>query len=377
MDYNKTFNKYIIKNSFHRFGQVHKKPTKQFYNRFIIIPCYSEYNYLFKTLDSINNQNKKLMSDCLVVIVINNHQEDPHDIKTNNNKTFFKLVNQKFNFEFITIDCFSKKNMLNKKLSGVGVARKIGLDYCLLYAKDKKSLFCSLDADSLIAKNYISKINSFYRNKNFGAAVVNFRHQKSKDKLLEAGIRKYEKELKKAAKNIHNTGSPYGYVSMGSTIICNAESYIAARGMPKKNATEDFYFLQALAKHTKIEKINDILVYPSPRDDQRVYLGTGYRMKEYKENKIFKNLSFSNRKYKVIKNIILLVKTHSKNDFKHLKEKLDNHLDQKSVKFLLSKGLENTWNQINQNSTNKKQFMLFFHQWFDGLKVIQFLKQLS
>ena len=43
-------------------------------------------------------------------------------------------------------------------------------------------------SNSLIAKNYISKINSFYRNKNFGAAVVNFRHQKSKDQVLEEGI---------------------------------------------------------------------------------------------------------------------------------------------------------------------------------------------
>ena len=36
-----------------------------------------------------------------------------------------------------------------------------------------------------------------------------------------------------------------------------------------------------------------------------------------------------------------------------------------------------TWNNISENSKSKKQFMLFFHQWFDALMIIQLLKKLN
>ena len=60
MNYNKTFDKYILKHSAHDFGNIYSNSQKsQSFHRFIIIPCYAEYDYLFSTLDSINNQNKK------------------------------------------------------------------------------------------------------------------------------------------------------------------------------------------------------------------------------------------------------------------------------------------------------------------------------
>ena len=48
--------------------------------------------------------------------------------------------------------------------------------------------------------------------------------------------------------------------------------------MNTKKATEDFYFLQAIAKYTKVHKIKDCLVHPSSRNENRVYLGTGFRI---------------------------------------------------------------------------------------------------
>ena len=53
---------------------------------------------------------------------------------------------------------------------------------------------------------------------------VNFKHQNSSNSIIEEGIRKYELILKEIAENIEKTGSPYGYVSMGSTISLQCKS---------------------------------------------------------------------------------------------------------------------------------------------------------
>ena len=43
-------------------------------------------------------------------------------------------------------------------------------------------------------------------------------------------------------------GSPYAYQAMGSCIAVRPEAYAAVRGFPRKNAAEDFYVLDKLAK---------------------------------------------------------------------------------------------------------------------------------
>ena len=109
--------------------------------------------------------------------------------------------------------------------------------------------------------------------------MVDFKHQQSNDSKIQDSITEYEKVLKEIASNIQKTGSPYGFVSMGSTIVCTMKAYVSIGGMPPKQATEDFYFLQQLAKFDKVHLIKNILVYPSARAEQRVYLGTSFRMK--------------------------------------------------------------------------------------------------
>ena len=99
---------------------------------------------------------------------------------------------------------------------------------------------------------------------------------------------------------------------MGSTIICKVKAYIAVGGMPKKTAAEDFYFMQALAKYDSVYFIDDYLVYPSSRLEMRVYLGTGFRLLQYNENKKFIDLNFSENCFMVLKNIIEFVDNHYK-----------------------------------------------------------------
>jgi len=369
-------NKYIKKRSIHHFGKSHKNIKDKKFNFFIVIPCYNEFDYIFETLESINKQNQKILDETLVIIVINNSENEKESVKNNNQKTYQKLIEKKYNYNFIAIDAFSVENAIPNKLAGVGYARKIGLDFSLNHISSEKSLLCSLDADTLINKNYLKKIKDNFK-KDISVAVINFKHQKSQNPIIEEGIRKYEKSIKKIAKEIELTGSPYGYVSMGSTIVCNVKSYIACGGMNTKTATEDFYFLQALAKYTKIHKINELLVFPSSREENRVYLGTGFRMDEYLKNRLFKNLDFKKDSFLEIKKIIQIVKQYQNYEYNFVIKEVNKKLNKKSEKFLIDKDFKNVWNKFKKNSKNKNQFMLFFHQWFDALTIIKLLKKLN
>ena len=369
-------NKYFKKRSLKNIGKTHKSIKREDFKFLISIPCYNEFNYIFDTLNSIDKQNKKLLKDTLVIIVINNSIKETRHIKKNNEKTYQKLINQKYNFNFIVIDCFSENYAISEKLSGVGYARKIGLDFALNYVLDENSILCNLDADTIINKNYLKIIKEYF-NKKINAAVINFKHQKSNNPTIEEGIRKYENSIKSIANKIKKTGSPYGYVSMGSTIVCNVKSYVACGGMNTKKATEDFYFLQALAKYTKIYKINEILVSPSSRKENRVYLGTGFRMNEYVRNSSFKNLNFSDDAYLEISKIIKISTKHWSDNYNVVIKKMCQRLNAKSIDFLIEKNFENIWKKFRNNAKSKKQFLIFFHQWFDALSIMKLLKKIS
>ena len=376
MEFQKTLLKYKKNFLYKNLPNVDNKVNNIYYKYFIIIPIYNELDFIIDTLDSIDRQNKNYLIDTLVVLVINNSKDDANFIKENNKSTEQKIRKQDYNYEYIILDYFSKKNALDNNNSGVGVSRKIGMDFIIKYAKENSLIF-SLDADTLVHPKYLEIISNYFSEKKIKACTVNFRHQHSYDKDLEKGIRKYEKTLKLIAKKIKNAGSPYGYVSMGSTIVCTVQAYIAVGGMSKKKATEDFYFLQSLAKYTAIAQISKILVYPSARCEERVYLGTGHSMVEYKNNNDFNKLKFSNISFINLKFFLNIIYKYIQHDFQFVFKKLESKIDKKSIKFLKENHFSQIWNKMNKPTLPISQRKILFDQWFDALKVIKFLKQLS
>ena len=376
MLYEKLLDKYFSKHSLDHSYKQNKNVKNKKYNYFVVIPVYNEYDFIFETLESINNNNELYLKDVLVVLVINNSINDSEYIRKNNYKTYQALKKHIYKYEYIIIDCFSEKHQLKSKYSGVGFARKIGMDFALKYSHPNSIIF-SLDADTIIDKNYFNILSKAFQKFDFQACTINFQHQKSDDLIVEKAIREYEKKLKEIAQKINNTGSMYGYVSMGSAIAFKALAYIKVGGMAKKKATEDFYFLQSLAKYTKIYQINDILVYPSSRDQQRVYLGTGYRIKEYKNNKKFINLDYTDDAYKNLELLLSIVQTSYNDKYCQIIKNLERDCNEKVVYFLQSNNFQEIWFKFCRESKNKKQFLVFFHQWFDALKTIKFLKKLS
>ena len=94
MNFNNTFNKYIKKSIYPNLDR-HPTPNQKYYNYFIIIPIFNEYNYLLNTLKSINNQKNSLLNNTLVVLVINNSIDSNQSIKLPINKSNAKCTDER------------------------------------------------------------------------------------------------------------------------------------------------------------------------------------------------------------------------------------------------------------------------------------------
>ena len=371
---NHKYQKYLDKKSVHHKWDIQKLPQKKIFDFIITIPCYDEYEYLFKTLESINKQDRQLLQSTLVSIVINNSNIERKRIVNNNYKTFQKLLEAKYDYELIIIDAFSIDNALNEKDAGVGMARKISVDITLEWCHSN-SIICFIDADTKLSKDYLFTVHSSYMKNKWKAATVNFKHSRDEPKTVEL-IDNYENFLKETSINLKNSGSPYSYIPLGSTMLCTQNGYTSVGGMNKRKAAEDFYFLQELQKTVEVFHINDTLIYPSSRYLNRSYLGTSTRLKKCLDGELdINSLYYSSKAFKILsKWIDTALATKEKSYLLLLGEcdKINSDLPDLLIKLNLKKA----WCGI-INAPSYNHFEKQFHRWFDAFKTLKLLKYYS
>ena len=306
-----------------------------------------------------------------------NHGENADELfKNDNKKTLQFLSTSTYTITLGVVDAATPGLELPPSQAGVGMARKIGMDLALPYLMSKRSLLFSTDADTTVGHQYLEIVLDYFKQYNADAAVVGFSHSVPENPDLENTIKEYEEFLLITAQKIKEAGSPYGYVALGSAMVCTAEAYMAVGGMPRKKATEDFYFLQELAKFCGVHTIQNILVYPSPRPMSRVYLGTGFRMKQAQQGFEIKSLYYSKHAFTVLKKWIELGTSAWKMSLVELLDKTKSQ--NKDLKnFLLMEGIEPIWNNLQSSSPSENHFIRQFHRWFDNLKTIRILKHFT
>lgn len=158
---------------------------------------------------------------------------------------------------------------------GVGHARKLGCDFALrLWAAGRVAspwLHCP-DADVAVPKDMFDQIAETRG----AAALYPFWHEPYPDNapMREANA-SYEIKLRYYVLGLRYAGSPYAFHTIGSTMAIDAKSYAAVRGFPKKNAAEDFYLLNKLAKVGAIERLCGSPIEIRGRVSDRVPFGTG------------------------------------------------------------------------------------------------------
>lgn len=188
--------------------------------------------------------------------------------------------------DLLLADRFSENRQLPAG-EGVGLARKIGADLALALIQRKRVrsnwIHCS-DADVTLPETYFSRSDAVPNADLKAAALVYpFTHVDSgarkQDQAVVLATQLYELSLRYYVAGMKSARSPYAFHTIGSTMAVDAVHYAKVRGFPKREAAEDFYLLNKLAKVGSVLELaadaDADLIRIESRRSERVPFGTG------------------------------------------------------------------------------------------------------
>ncbi len=349
----------------------------------IVIPVLNEYQNIDKIFSSLINSDPEYHKNTLVIFVINNTDSASIEIIENNQNTLrflrdkLNTHHETTNLNFGLVDAASPGLELPIKDGGVGYARKIGMDLAIQTFCEKdfeKKIIVCLDADCTVDKNYITKIYEAFKN-GLTAGYVDFEHPIAGNNEEQKAIICYEIFLRYYVLGLQYAESPFAFHTIGSTMICNAESYIRVQGMNKRKAAEDFYFMEKLAKVTEIKKISGTKIYPSGRPSNRVPFGTGQRVNRFLQRIQNEYVLYSPKSFHILKLWNMLFFKSEKLDASEILAgagKINYYLQ----KFLIDNSFEKQWKNIMDHSNSASQLYKQKKFWFDGFKTLKLIHYL-
>jgi hypothetical protein len=267
---------------------------------------------------------------------------------------------------------------------GVGLARRIGMDIALgLYARERLAspwLGCT-DGDARLPADYLAQNEATQARGPNGvrrvALTLPFWHVPGGDAAVDAATASYELSLRYYTLGLAAAGSPYAYESMGSCIAAHADAYAEVRGFPRRQAGEDFYLLDKLAKVGGIHRPARQPIELRSRRSARVPFGTGARVSELVTSgeglttyhpRVFELLGLTLRALSVG------VETRSE---AQVTDELSRRLDAGSVGAVSSaldelnalEALRETFGASPDGVVRKRRFLT----WFDALRTLRFV----
>ena len=264
------------------------------------------------------------------------------------------------------------------KNGGVGLARKIGLDHALrvLHELDAPhKLLLSTDADTRVAPDYLNVVRAHLTARDAWAGVVGYAHRVDGAQEETAAVVPYELFLRYHALGLTYAQSPYAYPPIGSTIVCRGEAYAAVSGMNRRQAGEDFYFLQELAKTGRVDEIHGTTVYPSGRSSHRVPFGTGRWVQQRLAGEQELE-AYEPRIYEVLRRWLALVEDRIESDGECVLAKA-REIAPGLGTFLDGCDFAEVWDRLRKNARDADGALRQFHRWFDAfrtLKLIHYLR---
>jgi len=370
----------------------------------VVIPSLAEHDDLLSTLCSLSANPPSDLARTLIICVVNNREEGiavSEDIE--NNQRTLKLLRRLIlkdisapdetdgtikrqcrdvissGLRLACIDAASHGMEMPEKGGGVGPARKLGLDMALRlfdYCRRTKKLLLSLDADTWVEPHYLPAVRKSFEDRKVHAAVISYAHRPEADPTLQAAIYCYEIFLRYYVLGLNFAGSPYAFHAIGSTMVCTSESYLAVLGMNRREAAEDFYFLDKLAKLGPMTHIHNTTVYPSARLSRRVPFGTGRRMIRFLEGQQDEYLLYDPEVFRILGRWLTFIPDLVRHDTRQILEMAAGiHPLLKS--FLELHRFQDIWPRIQKNHSDLDALKKQFHVWFDGFKTMKLIHYLT
>ena len=344
----------------------------------VVVPAYNEPG-INKLLDSLV---KCIEPVCKVeVIVVINAPDDATRVSLENNKKTFNNIEswkKENNNCFFRLFVFMIEHPTIKGW-GVGLARKTGMDEAIrrFDAINKPDgVILNLDADCTVDPNYFLAVSNELLKKNdrHGCSIY-FEHPLAGSdytKTIYDSIALYELHLRYCFQGLAYSGFPYVYHTVGSAIAVKALPYIKAGGMNRRQAGEDFYFIQKLVPAGGYFNLNITTVYPSPRASDRVPFGTGASIGKLRANKSSTLLTYDILAFNELRTFFKLVDDFFESDPMELHEHFS--LIPQSLRLFLD---EKEWiekiREIKNNTSGIASFKKRFFIWFNMFKVVKYL----
>ena len=345
----------------------------------VVIPALGEFPGLFETLADLASCAGS--SETFVLVVVNNLEPETasaDDIAANQRTLAALQAWDQDTLHVAWLDACSPGHELPPG-EGVGLARKLGLDLGLQLLADQDRLqspLVCLDGDTRVDERYLEALHRFFAAPSRWAGVLPYAHPIEGDTSQQAAILCYELFLRYHSGQLTWAGSPYGYHAIGSAMACTASAYAAVSGMNRRQAGEDFYFLQQLAKTGSIETVPGTVVKPSGRASHRVPFGTGRRVLRFLDaDGEGEYLLYDPRSYDVIRRWLEVAGAHAgRGSEQMLSEAGEIHDGLRT--FLVDQGFARAWDRLLAHASSDAALAAQFHRWFDGLRTVRCIHHL-
>lgn len=343
----------------------------------VVLPVLAEAPNLFLTLGDLAANSPQRLLETLVLGVVNNRAPEIAGTAdcADNQQTLAALpafAAAHPGLRLAWIDAASPGRDLGPK-DGVGLARKIGLDAALALLSaggHPNGTLISLDADTRVGPGYLDAIHAFFSAAGRWAAVVDYAHPIGGDGMEARAILSYELFLRYQEMAWHYARSPYAYPAIGSTMICTGPAYAAAGGMNRRQAGEDFYFLQQLAKTGPVGRIRSTTVVPSGRASHRVPFGTGRKVGAFPDCPDDAYRTYHPDSYRVLKDWLAAAAPRL-GEPGHALHACAAAIDSALAEFLADQDFAAAWDRIRGHCATEAQRARQFHQWFDAFRTLK------
>ncbi|MBQ5424987.1 MAG: hypothetical protein IIU33_07150, partial [Bacteroidales bacterium] len=337
----------------------------------VVIPCYDD-DFIFTTLRSLDSADRPPCS-VEVIVVVNSAEDTDVAVVETNRRIYASLCEKKDSYRNFALLPYIIEGVPHK-IAGVGNARKVGMDEAVwrfATIENPRGVIVSLDADCLVAEDYFTEIYSrFYCAKDHpNACTLQFRHnfdEKLYSKQEIVACRRYEMYLRYFRLAQKVAGIPQCLHTIGSCLAVTAETYALMGGMARRQAGEDFYFLQKLALQSKVASVDKPIVFPAPSVSERVPFGTGRSVKKIIETGSCKVYNFG---------LFLLLKEFY-SAFPSLYDG-DSTVPSEIIEFVGEQKFKSLVDECRKNTSDRKSFVKRMFAKFDVFFMIRFLNSFS
>ena len=343
-----------------RYGEPEAQrmpPLAARYEHVLTVPCYDE------PPECVGDLLGRLDASALVILVINAPSDADTEARHRTEASWRALDgvdDEPFHFsrwrqqlDLLAVNRAAPDRLIPRR-QGVGLARKIAADMaCALIAAERitSPWIHMTDADAELPADYFAHMPA-----RPGCALHPYRHEAPPE--LADAMRLYELHLRYYVNRLRWAGSPYAFHTIGSTVSIHADTYVKVRGMPKRNAGEDFHLLNKAAKVAPIHRLSHPEICLKARLSTRVPFGTGPALRRMTGDD--RPPSYAPESFNRLAEVIAHIDRAAP-------------LSNESAALLEELGYPRFRTQAQRQHRRPETLRKATHEWFDGLRTLRFI----